>query len=73
MSEDALSRAIRIDGLLAEWEQESLLRIKQQPVACSRTPGGKSLRLERGRGGKLKIAFTTERRGHERLERAKIV
>jgi len=72
MSEDALSRAMRINGLLAEW-QESLRRIEQQPVACSRTLGANPFITTKGVANKLAIAFTTAQRAIERLERARVL
>ena len=54
--------------------EETIRRIKQQPLACSRTLRGKSLHHGKARrADKLAIAFTTAQRAIERLERAKIV
>ncbi|HEX8799776.1 MAG TPA: Fic family protein, partial [Terriglobales bacterium] len=53
MSEDALSRAMRINGLMAEWQKKVSGGIKQQPVACSGTPGGKSLHHHKRRGREI--------------------
>ena len=53
MSEDALSRAMRINGTTGGVAEESLRTIEQQPVARSRTLGGKSVHHYKRRVGKI--------------------
>ena len=67
MPEDPLSRAMRINGLLAEW-QKIAPENQQLPVACSRTLGGKSVHHDKRRGGQIGDRVTTAQRAIERLE-----
>src|ERR1700758_4741392 len=73
MSEDALSRAMRINGLLAEWQKKVSGESSNNPLRVVELLGTNPFITINGAADKLKIAFTTAQRAVERLERAKIV
>src|SRR6201997_4106957 len=73
MSEDALSRAMRINGLLAEWQRRVSGESSNNPLRVVELLGANPFITIKGAADKLKIAFTTAQRAVERLERAKIV
>ena len=73
MSEDALSRATRINGLLAEWQKKVSGESSNNPLRVVELLGANPFITINGAADKLKIAFTTAQRAVERLERAKIV
>jgi Fic family protein len=73
MSEDALSRATRINGLLAEWQKKISGESSNNPLRVVELLGANPFITINGAADKLKIAFTTAQRAVERLERAKIV
>jgi Fic family protein len=73
MSEDALSRAMRINGLLAEWQRKVSGESSNNPLRVVELLGANPFITINGAADKLKIAFTTAQRAVERLERAKIV
>src|SRR5271166_316984 len=73
MSEDALSRAIRINGLLAEWQKKVSGESSNNPLRVVELLGANPFITIKGAADKLTIAFTTAQRAIERLERARIV
>jgi hypothetical protein len=73
MSEDALSRAMRINGLLAEWLKKVSGESSNTPLRVVELMGANPFITARGVTDKLAIAFTTAQRAIERLERARIV
>ena len=73
MSEDALSRAMRINGLLAEWQKKVSGESSNNPLRVVELLGANPFITTRGVTDKLAIAFTTAQRAIERLERASIV
>jgi Fic family protein len=73
MSEDALSRAVRINGLLAEWQRRVSGESSNNPLRVVELLGANPFITINGAADKLKIAFTTAQRAVERLEHAKIV
>jgi Fic family protein len=70
---DALSRAMRINGLLAEWQRKVSGESSNNPLRVVELLGANPFITINGAADKLKIAFTTAQRAVERLERAKIV
>ena len=73
MSEDALSRAMRVNGLLAEWQRKVSGESSNNPLRVVELLGANPFITINGATEKLGIAFTTAKRAIERLERAKIV
>ena len=73
MSEDALSRATRINGLIAEWQRKVSGQSSNNPSRVVELLGGNPFITIKGAADKLAIAFTTAQRAIERLERARIV
>ena len=73
MSEDALSRAMRINGLLAEWQKRVSGESSNNPLRVVELLGANPFITTKGVADKLAIAFTTAQRAIERLERANIV
>ena len=73
MSEDALSRAMRINGLLAEWQRKVSGESSNNPSRVVELLGANPFITIKGAADKLTIAFTTAQRAIERLERARIV
>jgi Fic family protein len=73
MSEDALSRAMRINGLLAEWQKKVSGESSNNPLRVVELLGPNPFITTKGVADKLSIAFTTAQRAIERLERARIV
>jgi Fic family protein len=73
MSEDALSRAMRINGLLAEWKRKVSGESSNNPLRVVELLGANPFLTTRGVTDKLAIAFTTAQRAIERLESARIV
>jgi Fic family protein len=73
MSEDALSRAMRINGLLTEWQKRVSGESSNNPLRVVELLGANPFITTRGVTDKLAIAFTTAQRAIERLERARIV
>src|SRR5713226_7187957 len=73
MSEDALSRAMRINGLLAEWQKKVSGESSNSPLRVVELLGANPFITTKGVTDKLAIAFTTAQRAIERLERARIV
>ena len=71
MSEDALSRAMRINGLLAEWQKKVSGESSNNPLRVVELLGANPFITIKGAADKLTIAFTTAQRAVERLERAK--
>jgi len=73
MSEDALSRAMRINGLLAEWQRKVSGESSNNPLRVVELLGANPFITTKGVADKLAIAFTTAQRAIERLERANII
>jgi Fic family protein len=73
MSDDALSRASRINGLLAHWQKRVSGESSSNPLRVVEMLGTNPFITTKGVAGKLGIAFTTAQRSIERLERAGIV
>ena len=73
MSEDALSRAMRINGLLAEWQRKVSGESSNNPLRVVELLGTNPFITTKGVTDKLAIAFTTAQRAIERLEHANIV
>ena len=73
MSEDALNRATRINGLLAEWQRKVSGESNNNPLRVVELLGANPFITVKGAADKLAIAFTTAQRAIERLERARIV
>lgn len=73
MSEDALSRAMRLNGLLAEWQKKVSGESSNNPLRVVELLGANPFITTKGVTEKLAIAFTTAQRAIERLERAHIV
>jgi Fic family protein len=73
MSEDALSRATRINGLLAEWQKKVSGESSSNPLRVVELLGANPFITTKGVADKLQVAFTTAQRAIERLERARIV
>jgi len=71
MSEDALSRAMRINRLLAEWQKRVSGESSNNPLRVVELLGANPFITARGVTDKLAIAFTTAQRAIERLERAR--
>jgi Fic family protein len=73
MSEDALSRATRINGLLAEWQKKVSGESSNNPLRVVELLGANPFITTKAVADKLTIAFTTAQRAIERLERARII
>ena len=73
MSEDALSRATRINGLLADWHRKVSGESSNNPLRVVELLGANPFITIKGVADKLAIAFTTAQRAIERLERAHVV
>jgi len=73
MSEDALSRATRINQLLAQWQRKVSGESSNNPLRVVELLGANPFMTTKGTAETLGIAFTTAQRTIERLERAGIV
>jgi len=73
MSEDALSRATRINQLIAQWQQKVSGESSNNPLRVVDLVSANPFITTNGVSEKLGIAFTTAQRSIERLERAGIV
>jgi Fic family protein len=73
MSEDALSRATRINQLLAQWQRKVSGDSTNNPLRLVELLGSNPFITTKGTSEALGIAFTTAQRTIERLERAGIV
>jgi Fic family protein len=73
MSEDALSRATRINQLLAQWQKKVSGASTNNPLRVVELLGANPFITTKGVAEKLAVAFTTAQRAIERLERAGIV
>src|SRR5215469_214091 len=73
MSEDALNRATRINGLLAEWQTKVSGESSSNPMRLVELLGANPFITTKGAADRLGIAFTTAQRAIERLECARIV
>lgn len=73
MSEDALSRATRINQLLAQWQKKVSGESSNNPSRAVELLGANPFITTKGVAEKLAVAFTTAQRAIERLERAGII
>lgn len=73
MSEDALSRASRMNGQLAEWQRVVAGDSTNAPLRVVELLAANPFITAKGAAAKLEVAFTTAQRAIERLERLKIV
>jgi Fic family protein len=73
MSEDALSRATRINQLIAQWQRKVSGESTNNPLRVVEMLGTNPFITTKGTAEALGIAFTTAQRTIERLERAGII
>src|SRR5712692_8103979 len=73
MSEDALSRAIRINEMLAQWQKKVAGDSTNNPLRLVELLEANPFITTKGAAQRLGVAFTTAQRAIERLERAGIV
>jgi Fic family protein len=73
MSQDALSRATRINRLLADWQKRVSGESSNNPLRVVELLGENPFLTTKGVADKLAIAFTTAQRAIEQLERVRIV
>jgi cell filamentation protein, protein adenylyltransferase len=73
MSEDALSRAMRMNTKLAEWQKAVAGDSTNAPSRVVELLAANPFITVRGAAGKLGVAFTTGQRAIERLEQSGIV
>ena len=73
MSEDALSRAMRINKLLAEWQKSVSGESSNNPLRIVELLGANPFITTTRVADRLAVAFTTAQRAIERLEHAGIV
>jgi hypothetical protein len=73
MSEDALSRANRINHLLGQWQKRVSGESTNNPLRVVELLGANPFITTTGAATKLGVAFTTAQRAIERLERAGIL
>jgi Fic family protein len=73
MSEDALSRATRINHLLAQWQRKVSGDSTNNPLRVVELLGSNPFITTKGASESLRIAFTTAQRTIERLERVGIL
>src|ERR1051325_3254306 len=73
MSEDALSRATRINAKLAEWQKKVAGDSTNAPSRLVELLAANPFLTTKGAAEKLEVAFTTAQRAIERLERLKVV
>ncbi len=73
MSEDALSRATRINQLLARWQKTVSGESSKAPLRVVELLGANPFITIKHAAEKLGVAFTTAQRAMERLERAGII
>ena len=73
MSEDAVSRATRINDLLAEWRRKLASESTNTPLRVVELLATNPFITTTGVAHQLKLAFTTAQRAIERLERNDIV
>ena len=72
-SEDALSRATRINQMLAQWQKKVSGESTNTPLRVVELLGANPFITIKGAAGKLKVAFTTAQRAIERLEKSGIL
>jgi Fic family protein len=73
MSEDALSRAARINALVAEWQEQVAGEATNTPWRVVGLLAANPFLTTTGAARQLGVAFTTAQRAIERLERIQIV
>jgi Fic family protein len=72
-SQDALSRATRINVILAQWQRQVAGESTNTPLRIVDLLAANPFITAKGIAGELGVAFTTAQRAIERLERMKIV
>jgi Fic family protein len=72
-SEDALSRAERINGLLAKWRAKVAGVSSSVPAALIERLAANPYLTTKGAAGQLRVAFTTAQRAIAKLQKLKIV
>ena len=72
-SEDALSRATRIDRMLAQWQKMVAGESTNAPLRIVELLGANPFITIKGAADKLEVAFTTAQRAIEKLERVGIL
>lgn len=72
-SEDALSRATRINQMLAQWQKKVSGESTNTPLRLVELLGENPFLTIKGAAGKLGVAFTTAQRAVERLEKSGIL
>lgn len=73
MSEDALSRAARMNGKLSEWQKKIAGESTNAPLRVLELLASNPFITAKGASDKLGVAFTTAQRAIERLRRLRIV
>jgi Fic family protein len=73
MSEDALSRATRINDLLVEWRRKLAGHSTETPLRMVEMLAANPFLIVTGAAAELKLAFTTAQRAIEHLERSGIL
>lgn len=73
MSEDALSRATRINGIVAQWQRKLAGEATNTPMRVIELLAANPFVTTTGAARQLEVAFTTAQRAIERLERRGIV
>ena len=73
MSEDALSRAARMNAMLAKWQKQVAGESTNAPLRVVELLASNPFITAKGATEKLAVAFTTGQRAIERLERSGIV
>ena len=73
MSEDALSRAARMNAKLAQWQKQVAGESTNAPLRVVELLASNPFITAKGAAEKLAVAFTTGQRAIERLERSGIV
>jgi Fic family protein len=73
MSEDALSRAARMNGKLSEWQKKIAGESTNAPLRVLELLAANPFITAKGASDRLGVAFTTAQRAIERLQRLRIV
>jgi Fic family protein len=73
MSEDALNRAERINGLMRQWQTRFSGESTRTPLRVLEMLGANPFITINGVAAKLKVAFTTAQRAIDRLEQGKVL
>ncbi len=73
MSEDVLSRATRMNGIVAQWQRKLAGEATNTPMRVIELLAANPFVTTTGAARQLGVAFTTAQRAIERLERTDIV